>query len=85
MGAGGMAHQDESPRLVFVLNEYQGPLHLAGHLRQRDGGQQAEADGRVGRAGAHEGLGGKGLSAPPLALPGAAVDEYQDFFSFPSI
>src|SRR5688572_9857591 len=81
MRARGMADQHKPFGFKGIFNKTQSPSDLAGHLRQRDRGQQAEADRRIARAGAQERLGGERLVAPALAFPGAAMDENQEFFT----
>src|SRR3954469_3248942 len=55
--------------------------YLARHFGEGDRGQQAEADRHIGGARAYERLGSEGLRAPALALPRAAVHEYDEFLA----
>ena len=71
-----MAAQHDVLRQVAV-HPLDAAAHLAGHLRQRDGGQQREVERHVGRAGGDDRLGGKGLLAARLALPRPAVHEHE--------
>src|SRR5918999_2417288 len=76
MPARGMSAEDDFLAKILV-DPVDASAHLGDHLGKRHGGKQGEVERHVCRAGPDDRLGGEGVLAARLALPGAAVHEHE--------